>query len=230
MTLTVAYAVGNRGPGGGIVFYISTGAFTQTGATDGMCTIDCKYLEVAPATWQGPGVSITSDDAYQWSNNISTVTGQNLTTASTQGLTAQRAVEKLNWQIGQGFNNTSVMRVDGATSEAQAKVLAYAGSSTAGQWFIPSMNELNELCKYSRGQGTGDLTLRCSGTATIKSGTANDLGGFRGELYQSSSERDATTYWAHHFYSATNITENGRQEVSGKTNKYYLRPIRAFGP
>jgi Protein of unknown function (DUF1566) len=117
------------------------------------------------------------------------------------------------------------MRVSGATpdatSAAQAAVLAYAGNSTAGQWFIPSMNELNELCKYAWGQTTGDLTVRCNSTGTLKTGTANDLGGFVGARYWSSSENSATSAYLQYF-------NGGFQSNPTKSTNYLIRPVRAF--
>jgi hypothetical protein len=218
LTVTaVVYTVGQRGPGGGIVYYVSDNYFTSTGST---CNTECKYLEVAPATWQSAGVSVANDSTYQWSTNTTALTGQDITTASTEGI-APNADEKLNWKIGRGFNNTSVMKVSGAASAAQAAVLAYAGSATAGQWFIPSMNELNELCKYARGQTTGDLKVACDTTGTLKTGTANDLGGFVVTGYWSSSESTAILAWGMDFSQGNNYR-------GGKTNSYSFRPVRAF--
>jgi hypothetical protein len=212
------YKVGDRGPGGGIVYYVSATNFTSTGST---CNTTCKYLEVAPATWQSAGVSVADDTTYQWSTNTASITGQDTVTAGTESAFAG---EKFNWKIGQGFYNTSVMKVSGATSTAQAAVLAYAGGSTAGQWFIPSMNELNELCKYARGQTTGVLTVKCvAGSGTFKS-TANagaDLGGFVANYYWSSSEANAVYAWAQ-------IFSLGGPSNVGKTFTYYVRPVRAF--
>jgi hypothetical protein len=152
------------------------------------------------------------------SDNITVATGQNTVTAGTE---SGFVGEKFNWKIGQGFYNTSVMRVTGATSAAQAKVLAYAGGSTAGQWFIPSMNELNELCKYARGQTTGVLTVACTTGGTLKSGIANDLAGFGGDYYWSSSEIDAG--YAKRLYFNT-----GGQYSTTKNDTNLLRPVRAF--
>jgi hypothetical protein len=113
------------------------------------------------------------------------------------------------------------MKVSGATSAAQAKVLAYAGDATAGQWFIPSMNELNELCKYAKGQTTGVLTVACTGSGTLKTGTANDLGGFIGGNYWSSSE-----------FSASSTSRQSFNPIAwgqgGKNFAVAVRPIRAF--
>ena len=216
--------VGDRGPGGGIVYYVSAAYFTSTGSA---CNTTCKYLEVAPATWQSAGVSVANDPLLVWSNNHTILTGQDATTASTQGIAAQSTFEKFNWKIGQGFYNTSVMKVSGATSTAQAAVLAYAGTSVAGQWFIPSMNELNELCKYARGQSTGNPTVACVlGSGTFKS-TANagtDLGGFVADSsihYSSSSEYLANYAWGYKF-------SNGSRGGVNKPNAAYVRPVRAF--
>ena len=213
--LHFVYKVGDRGPGGGIVYYVSATNFTSTGST---CNTTCRYLEVAPATWQSGGVSVANDTYYQMSDNITVATGQNtLTAGSESGFVG----EKFNWKIGQGFYNTSVMKVAGATSAAQAKVLAYAGGSTAGQWFIPSMNELNELCKYARGQTTGVLTVACISSGTLKSGTANDLAGFGGDYYWASSEIDAGN--ARRLYFGT-----GGQYSTRKNDTNLVRPVRAF--
>jgi hypothetical protein len=213
---TPFYLVGDRGPGGGIVYYVSATNFTSTGST---CNTTCRYLEVAPSTWQS---GIVADDTYyQMSDNITVATGQNTVTAGTEsGL----ALEKFNFKIGQGFYNTSVMKVSGATSAAQAKVLAYAGGSTAGQWFIPSMNELNELCKYARGQTTGVLTVACTSSGTLKTtATAGtDLGGFLTDHYGSSSEAFVSTAWTQVF--GTGGHGNGRS----KSLSTLVRPVRAF--
>jgi hypothetical protein len=216
---TLFYNVGDRGPGGGIVYYVSASNFTSTGST---CDTTCTYLEVAPATWQGAGIA--NDSSFVWSTNTTVTTGQDATTSSTEGIATQSSNEKTNWKIGQGFYNTSVMKVSGATSDAQAAVLAYAGTSIAGQWFIPSTNELNELCKYARGQSTGDLTVACvTGSGTFKS-TANagtDRGGFVEATYWSSSESDPYYAWNQNFHRISQFN-------SGKGLTRYVRPIRAF--
>jgi hypothetical protein len=217
-TSVVVYAVGDRGPGGGIVFYVSPAPFTSAGST---CNAECKYLEVAPAGWKNGGV-VVNDPSLDWSSDATTVTGQDLATVSSEGVAANILDEKLNWKLGQGFYNTSVMKVAGATSDAQAAVLAYAGGSMAGQWFIPSMNELNELCKYARGQTTGDLTVACTDSGTLKTGTTNDLAGFVGNGYWSSSEE--TDANARFQYFGDGYPDVDRKDRDDR----YLRPIRAF--
>ena len=210
--------VGDRGPGGGIVYYVSAANFTSTGST---CNTSCKYLEVAPATWQSAGVSVANDSTYVWTSNTTLLTDQDITNASTEGVVAYRAEEKVNWKIGQGFNNTKIMKVSGATSAAQAAVLVYAGNSIAGQWFIPSMNEQNELCKYKRGQTTGDLTVACDLSGTLKTGTANDLGGFVEGSYWSSSESAVNSAYV-------SFHQGGFGSVLKSWSLNYVRPVRAF--
>jgi hypothetical protein len=205
--------VGDRGPGGGIVYYVSAANFTSTGST---CNTACKYLEVAPATWQTG--TVANDGLYVWSTDTGVATEQD---AATLGTESGFTDEKENWKIGKGFSNTNLMKVTSATSDAQAAVLAYAGNSTAGQWFIPSMNELNELCKYARGQTTGVLTVACNSTGTLKTGTANDLGGFVGDYYWSSSEYAANGAWDQYF-------DSGLQGGATKGFTDYVRPVRAF--
>ena len=214
------YEVGDIGPGGGIVFYVSTDFFTSAGST---CNTACKYLEVAPATWQSEGASVADDSIFQWLDNYTYVaTGQDKTTSSTEGYSAD---EKVNWKIGQGLYNTSVMKVSGSiSSTAQAAVLAYAGGSAAGQWFIPSMNELNELCKYARGQTTGNPKVACDGSGTLKTGTTNYLGGFMGAVYD--AYWSSTEYGGD--YARVQSFDSGLLNLNAKHFGGYVRPIRAF--
>jgi hypothetical protein len=220
-TSPALYSVGDRGPGGGIIFYVASRPFTSAGST---CNTNCRYLEVAPSTWQN-GIS-EEDSWYTWSTNWTLTTGQDLTTPSTEGRVVDRTTEKANWRIGAGFYNTSVMKVAGAQSDAQAAVLRYAGNdSSAGQWFLPSLNELNELCKFARGQRTGDPSVACSDQGYINDSALfnSEAIGFGDAIYWSSSERDAGRAWLLNF--------NGRDVSARGSYKYYdiqIRPIRAF--
>jgi hypothetical protein len=219
------YEFGERGPGGGIVFYVAAANFSSPGSA---CGTSCKYLEVAPSTWQSAGATVANDANYVYSNNTTVASAQDNITAGTEsGLSNGPVVEKFNWKIGQGFYNTSVMKVSGATSTAQAAVLAYAGSSVAGQWFLPSMNELNELCKYARGQATGVPTVACvTGSGTFKStvNAGGDLGGFVSDFYLSSTESNTNKV-----NDALNIRfSTGALGTYVKTYAMAVRPIRAF--
>ena len=223
MTLTVnrncagggTCAVGDLGPGGGYVFYVSASYFTSAGST---CNTTCKYLEVAPGGWHS---AYQDDWEYIWMSEPYTDILQNYD-PSTEGFDGN---EKVNWRIGQGFYNTSVM----SNSPIANTVRAYGGNSTAGQWFIPSMNELNELCKYAYGQTTGDLKVKCSGAGDINfkftARAGIELGGFVKIWYWSSSHSYGayTQALAQHF-------DTQIQSWRLKDNPARVRPIRAFGP
>jgi len=207
--------VGDTGPGGGTVFYVSASAFTVTGAN---CNTNCRYLEFAPNGWSNGGVPAFDARGLGWSSNASTLTGQNVSTAASE---SSRANEKYNWGIGQGFYNTSVMKVAGATSTIQSTVLAYAGNVTAGEWFLPSLNELNELCKYANGATTGDPKVSCVGTSSV---STTNLG-FADYRYKSSSEINASTVM---FINFANSAAGGGHKNGGDGSSDYIRPIRAF--
>ena len=228
-------AVGERGPGGGIVFYVSANYFTSDGST---CADKCKYLEAAPGNWAGAGYG-GSDPQLNWSTDETSLTGQNVNYSSWSGYVPESYYigELVNWRIGKGFSNTSLMAVSGATSTAKNAALSYAGTDgSAGQWFIPSFNELNELCKYARGQATGNPKVSCNTSGTIKS-TLNFgevYGGFvegvSGNYYMSSSEdmiysEGQGPIWAWvQAFTGTSLTN--QMKNSGGTK--HVRVIRAF--
>ncbi len=190
-------AVGDTGPGGGIVFYVASSPFTQTGATGSMCTNACKYLEAAPTNW----LSDAGDPTRTWSavaNQETAVTGADAT------------------DIGSGYQNSlDIVAQSGNEPASSAAVLArnYTTGSKS-DWFLPSNLELNELCKYARTQTTGDTSVACASSGTLRAGFA--AGGYR-----SSSEGLAFTAWYQRF-------NYGDQFNVNKDATFYVRPVRAF--
>jgi hypothetical protein len=85
-------SVGDIGPGGGIVFYVSQTPFTETGAA---CGAACHYLEWAPSGWYGnaaaPGYNNGNDPNLSWASDLSHLSGQN---------------RNSNTSIGTGYANT----------------------------------------------------------------------------------------------------------------------------
>ena len=137
--------VGDTGPGGGIVFYVSATAFTSTGST---CNTNCRYLEAAPTT----GSSAWTDVTRSWatgSNRTSAVSGAD------------------GWAIGTGYQNTSdIIAQTGnvAATSAAAEARAYRGPNNRTDWFLPSILELNELYANRVQVGgfvTGDFMCDC---------------------------------------------------------------------
>ena len=124
--------VGDTGPGGGTVFYVSNSAFTET---DAPCGSGCKYLEVAPADWNGSG---TSDPALPWET----------------GSCANQDVGANGTELGSGFANTAAITLacpeaNGGQSNLAARAAStYAptvGSVVVSGWFLPSLDELAAL-------------------------------------------------------------------------------------
>lgn len=217
---TVVYTVGQRGPGGGIVFYVAATDFTSAGSA---CNTACRYLEAAPSGWYNAGVPATDPSGappanLAWSTSETIKTSQNSTTSASE---SSKADEKYNWGIGQGFYNTSVMKVDGASSSMQSAVLSYVGTATAGEWFLPSLNELNELCKFAKGAPTGNPKVSCSGSnIDFPIDT-----GFAAYRYKSSTESDASAVQFINFGNSN--TGSGKKNKSDASSDF-IRPIRAF--
>ena len=205
------YLIGSNGPGGGKVFYFSAAAFTEAGSA---CATHCHSLEVAPSGWNNGGTP-ADDTTPNWAAEEAVESNTDLTPANQSGF----ANETANWAIGQGFNNTKLMS---ATSGSKAAVLAYAGGVTAGDWFIPSMNELNELCKYASGQTTGVLTIPCAAGGTFgTSGSPTPHDGYVFDTYWSSSESGVKNAMTLSFGSAV-------QDSLPKNQFLFVRAIHAF--
>lgn len=109
--------IGETGPGGGIVYYYSTTAFTEAGAA---CGSSCHGLEMAPLGWAG-NPATTADPQLVWSTDTASLIGAS-------GLT-----------LGTGFANTATMNAT-ANSPAASAARSYNGGGKS-DWFIPSSAE-----------------------------------------------------------------------------------------
>ena len=116
---TTACAVGERGPGGGIVFMTPSTA----GNTSGL------FYEAAPSTWS----SQSGDPTSAWCNNSNKLLG----VASTVTVTGAMG----------GANKAAVMLgvcTSGAANLADAYTATVSGV-VYGDWFLPSNGELNQM-------------------------------------------------------------------------------------
>ena len=198
---TFNYNIGDIGPGGGIIFYYSSAGFAELGA---QCGSHCHYLETAPSGWNNSAHSYApaSDPYVNWSN-------------------ANYEYGHEGTAIGTGFANTATMSPS-HSSTTQAAVLAYAGNdSSSNQWFIPSYDETNELCKFARGQATGNSAVACDTAAgTLKTETSTVYGGYQSNYYWTSTDSAANAYiWS---FTAADIRLYGKQAAY-----FTVRPIRA---
>jgi hypothetical protein len=130
--------VGDIGPGGGIVFYVSpspNGFISSSPAC--AATSRCKYLEAAPITRPLP-TNAWTDSKYIWSEYQfhAGVTGTS---------------------IGSGYANTStIISQEGSRVNSAAYVArAYPGPNNLTDWYLPSKDELGAL--YSERDLVGAL-------------------------------------------------------------------------
>ena len=215
--------VGDIGPGGGIVYFYSAAGFAVPGNAD--CN-PCHYLEVAQSTWK-TGSPLQDNQSWALSFNFATDPGQDTATVSSSQLgTYQGNIEKNNWLIGRGFANTAAL----AALSTNTTSNSYAASdSSAGKWFVPSFNEVNELCKWANGQTTGVTSAQCQNGSpfSTKTGLSDGLGGFNaGANYWSSS----VTYSASRTNAAVMYFGNGQTNFGHRVDETMaLRPVRAFG-
>jgi hypothetical protein len=124
-TLTCAQggtcAIGDTGPGGGIVFIVQT----PTAAAP------WRYMEAAPNTWSGG----SEDPLIRWCSNASNYV-PDLITGDTTAIQTSNA-------IGSGHSNSRKM-LRGCTYGAANAAAAYNGGGKS-DWHLPSKDELNEL-------------------------------------------------------------------------------------
>ena len=198
---TTLCVVGVQGPGGGTIVYVDS--------TNEMPMYD--YLEAAPAD---------ASTGVVWSTTAARCGTAADTDCQTSFLSdAGTALGYIGLGMGRAATAAIVARHDaGAVAEIDyaAGVADAYTTATASDWFLPSRDELNEVCKYARntGQAAGAST-ECTG------GSAPTLRGFASDFYWSSSEYDAGNAWSQFFYV-------GHQYNDDKAYTYFVRPVRGF--
>ena len=207
----VVYTVGSTGPGGGTIFYVATTPFVCGPTRSATCT----YLEAAPSGW-----NVGADPTQRWANTTNQSTAViNATSPETATATA----------IGWGYRNTRAIILQG-NSDTATSAAALADSHTVtvsgvayDDWYLPSKGELNQMCKWQRGQAwTSDATV-CDSTGSLNSATYGaGAAGFVAHIYWSSSEYGAALAFYQDFGT-------GYQGWNGDKNvAAWVRPVRAF--
>jgi hypothetical protein len=203
--------VGVQGPGGGIVFFVDTeGKYG-----------DFDYLEAAPEDLSR-GVA--------WSTASVCGSAQNASCFSSYLTTSGEALNFLAIGTGRAATAAIVARHEASdvlkASYAAGVADAYS-TTTASDWWLPSRDELNELCKYARDTNqVAGSPERCQG-GTIRNGFAGGL-----TIYWSSSEGTADFVWAHAFnyqpgYAPT-FNESHQSGFYKTSLSSYVRPVRGF--
>jgi hypothetical protein len=196
--------IGSTGPGGGIVFY-DAGSQQSWG----------RYLEFAPDGWSGPTNS--ADPRLDWCNIHDVDFSKSISDVT---LKASIGVE-----IGKGKANTDMM-VARCSSGAGYAARAYKGGNK-NDWYLPSRDELNELCKFAKYQATGKVDVPCQRGTSLRAGFVVQIRYYDPgkNWYWSSSENGALFASIKDF----SIADNGG-DYGGRKGEYAksVRPIRSF--
>jgi hypothetical protein len=207
-------AVGDTGPGGGVVVYVSATPITLQGAGKTVTRI-----EMAPNSWGG--ATYPTDPALQMCEPYNG--GGPLWTGSKPGGWSGYSNVSLPSGLGYGLSNTNkLLTYNTATvscalgSQAASVARNYSGGGF-NDWFLPSADELNIICRYAN---TLDMTSTAACTAgTVRPGfisTANP------------------NWWSSSIYgSQENVTirirnATGAYSHSSQSNVSSIRPIRMF--
>lgn len=193
--------IGAQGPGGGEIFFIDT-----ENEIEGY-----DYLEVAPT-------DAVASALVAWSTTTTKCgVGADTSCQLSYISTAGDALSRLRLNSRDEATNEVVTRHRAGVVDASEYAAGAADSfatSTASDWFLPTKEQLNELCKYARNLPTGNTSVVCG-----RSGTLRD--GFAGVTYWSSSEGSATGAWSQNFVFGFQFTDL-------KSNALTVRPVRGF--
>jgi Protein of unknown function (DUF1566) len=192
--------VGDVGRGGGIVFY-DAGTTKSWGRYLEAAIADVKVpVVISPPSEDEDSPHGQNDGRPQWGCYVDAIFGVRET------------------EIGSGLANTKKITdknckgTDNSVSAASLAATYNGGGKT--DWFLPSRDELNELCKYARTQTTGNSLVDCASNGRLHNS-------FAAGLYWSSSETNQLSAWAQYF-------GGGDQSYNSKNNTLYVRPVRAF--
>ena len=211
-------AVGDIGPGGGVVYYVDGMGFscgpnhTTSGSESGGL---CEYLEVAPSDWSG-----RADPTMPWAVSTDEFPAGEVVVGITNDVIPNYGQSG----IGLGYKNSDLIVAQyGAYNASTNKYAAGAARSYAGgsknDWYLPTTAELNLLCQWNRGV-TQDITTRCA-LGNINSGTGAIESRFNDGFYRSSSRQNSWT-WSQVFGNGF----NANLHLTGWLHN--VRPVRAF--
>lgn len=146
-----------------------------------------------------------------WGSGESGVAWCDVTTSLTTGTT-----------VGTGAANTAAM-LAGCSSGAASAATSYNGGGLT-DWYVPSKDEYNAMCIYSRTLSSGDPTVLCTGgqDATFATGAY----GFDSYAYWTSSQYESETTKS---YFLNPGLSSPFWNIGVKTNALVrMRPIRSF--
>ena len=112
-------------------------------------------------------------------------------------------------EIGDGKKNTAIMSSRCASG---AFIVNQYNGGGRSDWYLPSKMELNQLCRFARGQESSPRDCKSSGNLSE---------GFS-DYYWSSSESSATRAWDQ-FFNIGNVNVSNKSHLGNS-----IRPIRSF--
>jgi len=160
--------------------------------------------EMAPKTWGAAE-----------SNEVSWCNDPNLNISDANGTA-----------IGTGFTNSEAMVGIPCSSGAGNSAVAYRGGGYS-DWFLPSKDELNAMCIYSRNPNApASASTACTGSqdSTFSASAFGFADGVGLDFYWSSSQGNVFptgTAWLQDFFVGTPV-------APPKVGTYRVRPIRSF--
>jgi hypothetical protein len=207
-------AVGDTGPGGGVVIYVASSPITLQGAGKTVTRI-----EMAPNTWGG--TTYPSDPALQMCEPYNG--GGPLWSGTKPGGWSGYSNVSLPSGLGYGLSNTNKLltyNTAGVSCALPGQAASVARNYSGGgltDWFLPSADELNVVCRYAN-------TLDITSTAICTAGTV------RPGFISTANPR----WWSSSLYAdQENITipirnATGAYTHTTQSNTTSIRPIRMF--
>jgi len=204
--------VGDRGPGGGFIYYYNASgfscgaAFSGTGSPTGGL---CHYLEAAASLWAGG----SSDPRLQWAVSANQST-------DIPEITNDSSADYSSLGIGLGYKNSLAIVAQGNDATTAAGAARGYGGGSKSDWYLPTTAELNLLCQWERGVAPSVASV-CVGGSRNSATYGASSAGFTDYYYWSSSEYQGDGARIQH------LRGNGIS-AGFKVDDYYVRPIRAF--
>ena len=236
-------SIGDEGPGGGTIFYVNSegfdcgSLFSPTGSPTGG---KCNFLEVAPPSFLAP---VYSPRVISNMNPVRVLTVPNEQIAGVANWTAG-----VSSNIGGGFRNTEYIisqnnNTNSNLSCTTISVCRYAHNITRlfnsngfSDWYLPTVGEATQLCKWIYGQAYVSDTQACANSGTINSGysvwTLNKGGGLILSEFQSKTVMTIMIANGNTCGGSPvvgTLTRWGQSNISGNTcQNFFVIPIRAF--
>jgi len=225
------YALGATGPGGGLIFFISKKGFncgpnfSKTGSPTGGL---CYYLEVAPSGWKSGKIGDRDPELF-WAV-------KSKLRSDVIGIANEFApfpvVKVPSAGIGLGYKNSiAIVRQGNDITTAAGASRAYQGGAKT-DWYLPSVAEANELCKWARGVPSKSETTLCAGGKLNSPKYGAELAGFFYGYSTSSEHIDRNVLKKYQYQNiwTVEMQDATAHEVTAgcKCNKTFVRPIRSF--